>query len=221
MSLEILDISVVVLARFHNPTVLHLDFLKREGIVPKDWQEDLGACITSLPFAAVKFTNGFSVTVEPNKLQVIDPSPPVDCRDSAAPTIAGKYVKTLPHVLYTAVGINLTGFVPKEKAKEYLVNRFLREGPWGEKPLNLSGFSAVLAFQLTDATVRFTFDSAKIDRGGTGEREGLVVKANYHSDIAGENTASALTETTRLIETSRDRCDHFLSVGPSLLGLGA
>ena len=38
MGLAVLNRAVVVLAREHNPTILHPSFLGAQGIVPKDWQ---------------------------------------------------------------------------------------------------------------------------------------------------------------------------------------
>ena len=72
MTLRLIQFSGVVLGQFHNPTILNPNFLETEGIVPKSWDWKVSKNITTPPLAVVTYTNGVTITVEPNKLQVTD-----------------------------------------------------------------------------------------------------------------------------------------------------
>src|SRR2546428_392286 len=107
METHLIQFSVVVVGEAHNPTILNPDFLAIREIVPKEWGwEVLSPAITTPPFAIVRYTNRVSITVEHGKLQVADLGVGDDPTGSKAAEIARRYVNTLPHVRYTAVGIN-------------------------------------------------------------------------------------------------------------------
>jgi hypothetical protein len=125
---------------------------------------------------------------------------------------------TLPHVKYTAVGINLTGFRANPNAKSYLVERFLKDGPWNKPPLQIKALSTTFMFSLSDADFRLVLDAANIVRAPSPEQMGVVVKANYHSPLKSEGTPDVLSQAKQLISAFRTRCDHFQSVVPSILG---
>jgi hypothetical protein len=129
MKLELLNTSVVVVAQEHNPTILHPAFLAAEGIAPQDWKPAAPPICTPA-FSFVKYGNGIVFTVESNRFSVTDESPSGEVAESLAPKLAISYVEKLPHVRYTAVGINLHGFVLCETPEAFLIARFLKEGSY-------------------------------------------------------------------------------------------
>ena len=220
MSFEIVDASVAILAQHHNPTILHHAFLTSQRIVPADWEPISDECITTPPFSAVKFANGLTITVEPSKLQVLDSQPPADCRDSAAPEIALNYSRALPHVQYTAAGVNFTAFREMNEPHSFTESRFLARGPWNDAPLHLHGIGVTMRFDLEDATLRITVDSGKLTRDSSRVREGILIKGNYHSDLEAEDGEPGLNAAEQAISKFRLRYDHFASVARLLLDEG-
>jgi len=131
MKTHLILFSVVVAGEVHNPTILNPDFLAIREIVPREWGwEVAGPAITTPPFAIVRYTNGVSITVEHNKLQVADLSVDDDPTGSKATEVARRYVNTLPHVRYTAVGINFHSVAEVPDPATSLKTRFLKSGPW-------------------------------------------------------------------------------------------
>ena len=136
MQLKILNTGLVVTAQAHNPAILHPAFLVAQKIVPEDW-EPADPPICTPPFAQVKFKNQIVFTVQTDRLQVKDERPPEDVRSSQVPELATKYIRTLPHVRYTAVGVNVTGALECADPGAFLVERFMKPGPWNERELSL------------------------------------------------------------------------------------
>lgn len=215
MKLEILNTSVVVLAEGHNPTILHPAFLTSQGIVPTTW-ELAEPPICTPPFSIVKYANNLVFTVESQKFQLTDSSPPEHLEDSQSPGLAAKYIQTLPHVRYTAVGVNISGFVEHSNPEAMVIERFLKSGAWNDdvnKP-RLLGLRLVYSLKQTD--LRFSIDSGKIKRPqDRQERGGILVNANYHKDLSQEN---ALGEAVEAISAFQKHCRHFSGIANVIIG---
>ena len=178
--------SIVITGESHNPTILNPDFLHIRGIVPQEWQESVKVvqAITTPPFAVVAYQNGISVVVENEKLQVVDGSAPADPSKSVATQIAGKYVGTLPHVRYKAVGVNFHMAVAVESPREFLKNRFLKPGPWDSESNRLEAAGVRLVYPIREGRVVFDLDAGQQSLVGQqgAPQSVVIVKANFHRE---------------------------------------
>ena len=202
--LEILNAAIAVTAAAHNPSILHPSFLVAQRIVPEDWTlGDAPICTPAL--AIVKFAKGIVITVEPQKLQVIDNSPSDDARESDLPGIIDRYTQALPHVRYSGVGINFSGFVASPTADAILL-RFLADGILhGEEAPKSVGVR--LVFPVHDTQLRLAIDSGTVQNAASAEaRSGIVIAANYHAEVA---SANALDEIRRATARFADCSAHF------------
>jgi hypothetical protein len=181
--------SVVVTGEVHNPTILNPDFLTIRGIVPKEWQGvvQVTQALTTPPFAIVAYSNGISVVVENEKLQVVDVSLPGNPAKSHAVDIASKYVGTLPHVKYKAVGINFQSMAVAESPKEYLKERFIKPGPWNEGSLTLDAVGVKLVYPIPEGgRVIVSLDAAEMKAPAQDiPKSVILVNANFHRDCTG------------------------------------
>src|SRR4030067_789379 len=104
MKADLMQFSVVIAGNVHNPSLLNPDFLTVRRIVPEDWGwKILEPVIVTPPIATVRYSSGVSITVEHNKLQIVDVGSERVPSKSKALDIARGHVKTLPHIRYTAV----------------------------------------------------------------------------------------------------------------------
>lgn len=216
MELEILNTSVVVLAKHNNPTILHPTFLSSEGIVPSDW-EVAEPPVSTPVFAVVKYKNGIIFIVEENKLQVRRDELKDDVGESLLPVLACKYVQKLPHVKYQAVGINFKGFIECAEPERIVMNRFLKPGiaNFNNKHPEASGFRFV--YNLDDVRLRLSFDSGKVKRAeDKNERTGIFIDANYHMDLVGNNIHQEIERTSTLYA---QHYGHFTKVTQIVLAL--
>jgi hypothetical protein len=181
-----IEFSIVVVAQDCNPTIVNPDFLERCGIVPEDWGWKLtGPPITTPPFATVSYDSGITVTVETTRFLVVDRAAAGDVAHSKAPAIATRYIEVLPHVRYTAVGINFRTLVEMPDADAYVKGRFLKTGPWdsGERPLR--AVSLTFSYALDGGRLNLSLEGAAvlIPEGDqqVGKR-GVLVSGNFHRD---------------------------------------
>ncbi len=157
-----------------------------QGIVPDKWAWNLaGPTIVTPPFATVQYDSEVSISVEPNKLQVAD-NKVLDPNDSQAAAIVKRYVEVVPHVLYTAVGINFRSALEIEDANAYLKSQFLRYGPWdsNENPLQSVGLKFV--YPVDAGSLVLSIDGGNVRKpvdGKVQERSVILANANFHREL--------------------------------------
>lgn len=185
METHLIQFSLVVAGRAHNPSILNPDFLRLNGIVPADWNWEVAETVTTPPLALVRYTNGIAITVDHNKLQVLDVSDNPMPGKSKAAVIAQRYVETLPHVPCVAVGNNFQCVVPMENPGAFLRSRFLKSGPWDSGTPALQEAGVRLVYPLPDGRLVLSLDAGKaekLDGANTVGQSVLLMNANFHRD---------------------------------------
>ncbi len=207
MATEIVNASIVVLAEEHNPTILHPSFLAKERIVDEDWGLKEPPVCTP-PYSRVHYSNGILFVVELNKLQVIDTTPSEDPADWQIHKLISTYIQSLPHVRYTAVGMNLEGFLPCSSPEVFLIDRFLKKGVWDSDSFDLKTLGIDFVYEVEDSRLRLSCDSGRIRTDEKpAKRGGIVIRANYHSDLS---DLEPLASAKHIIENFPQRSRHFM-----------
>ncbi|MEB3188876.1 MAG: hypothetical protein VKL42_00850 [Snowella sp.] len=186
--IQITQLSLVILARSHNPSLLNPDFLKINGIIDENW-------ITAAPtfsteqVSQVIFKEGISLILQPDKL-IIDQNIEGDFKPENIflPKIACQYLKTLPHVNYIAFGINPISFVPfesEESVDNYVCNQLLRPGDWKFYQDSTLEVSPNFTYMFKDFIIRLGLTKViKIDDENPDIKTfGMLFSGNVHRDI--------------------------------------
>jgi hypothetical protein len=216
MKLEIVTTSGVVLAEHHNPTILHPAFLRAQGTVPEDW-ELADDPICTPPLATASYTNGIVFVVEPDKLQVVNNRPAPDLAASPLPALITAYLRASPHVRYTAVGVNLTGFVACPDPQSFLASRFLTPGAWNRPDFPLQALGLRFVYPVPLGLLNLSCDVGEVHRDqGSDEEMVVIVGANYHTSLT---TDYRLDEAITAIGLFPQRVAHFWHVAEVVLGL--
>ena len=215
MRLETVNASVVINASHHNPSILHPSFLTSQQIVAPDWALAEPPICTP-PLSIVKFRQGLVFTAEAEKLQVMDNSPADPPAQSMVPELASKYIETLPHVAYTAVGVNFKGFIEVVDASSFLIRTFLQAGPWNDGGLLAQSIGIRFVYEADGAKLRLSLDGGSLSRSTGPSRNGIVVDANYHVALPPEGV---LGHATAALARFSDRCRHFDETLRSILTL--
>jgi hypothetical protein len=183
METRLIQVSSVVVGRAHNPSILNPDFLNLNGIVPKEWE--VADTLTTPQLAVVRYVNGISVTVEHNKLQVVDLGDSPAPQNSRVSTITSKYVETLPHVTYVAVGNNFQSLVPVQDPGEFLKRHFLKAGPWDMGLPALEAAGIRLVYAVPGGRLVLSFDAGQAEKLDGAERvpeSVILLNGNFHRD---------------------------------------
>jgi hypothetical protein len=186
MNIIPLEFSIVVVGQDCNPTILNPDFLKYREIVPEGWGWSLaGAAITTPAFAVVPYDSGVTVKVETGRFQVTDQRTSENVDQSKAIAIARSYVKVLPHVRYTGVGINFRRLVEMNEPDAFLKRQFLKPGPWDQVQFPLLGVNIKFVYPHENGQLNLSLEGSVVLRQQGQEATqtpGVLSHANYHRD---------------------------------------
>lgn len=220
MKLEILNTSVVVSAKHHNPTILHPSFLTSEGIVPLDWETVEVVCTPV--FAMVKYKNGIVFNVQENNFQVTENKIEDDFRNSQVADLACKYAQKLPYVHYSAVGVNFSGFIECSNPEKTVIEQFLKTKSADFNDIQPKALGLRFVYDLPDARLRLSLDAGIVKRPGSEkERNGLLVNANYHMDLPDSNRTERTKGIKKTTSLFIQHCDNFIKVTGSIFALEA
>ena len=206
-SLEVLELSVVILARNHNPSILNPDFLKHNEIVPKDWELDGSPVVTQLA-SQVKFKNGIGIVAQLNKIIFAEAWAGYDVPKSRLPDIVKKYVDTLPHVNYQAVGVNPRGQAVGDSENEtdrFVLDKLMKPGPWVLFAGGPTSAKATIVYQVNNAQLTLGIESGTVEEHPKYSKGTPIVifTANFHRALPPsdeENRIQRFKETLDFVE---------------------
>ena len=190
MKIEFVEFSLVIIASEHNPTILNPDFLKINKIVEDEWDWTvIGQPITTPAFSTVTYDSRVVINVEPMKLQITDTSG-ANIHDNHICKIIAKYVNTLLHVKYNALGINFTNIIEfdsDDEATSFLIERFLKDGNWNKDNTQLNNVGFKFSYNLDGGNITLS-----IDRGvrQNNPKPIIICRANFHRDLDVDNVKS-------------------------------
>lgn len=184
MNFKLLQYSIVVIGDAHNPSILNPDFLAIQGIVPNAWGwSPADGSVTSPMFAGVRYDNGVSIQVEQLRMQVLDQGT-TNPNDSKIPEIVSGYLNTLPHVRYTAIGINFNCAMLTDEPGQVLRDRFLSHGQWRETTPPIIGAGVKLLFARDSGRLTLSLDPGEVPDASEGEqvtsRSAILASGNLH-----------------------------------------
>lgn len=202
--MDLLEVSAVVLAQNHNPSILHPAFLVAQGIVPAEW-ELAAPSISMPPLATAIYNNGISFAVDESRLIIRDTRPLGDNTRFRVYELANSFVQRLPHVPYTAVGVNFQAFLSVENALDKSLRYFFRPDVFANGLLDPASYNFSIQHDVEDATRTITVSPAGRDFGRTG----LIVHGNYHVAVGAENR---LAETRAALDRAPQYWQNFTRV---------
>ena len=153
------NVSVVVTAEFHNPSILNPDFLVSRGIVPADWS--VAETLTTPPVSVVKYTNGIAWTVDQSRLTVTEKCGPAFRDHYESHALLTAYLDKLPHVPYRGLGLNCEVSALQDDPKRWLVERFAVD--WLRDEPQVRGMRPAFALTAEDAECNIAFTEATRD----------------------------------------------------------
>jgi hypothetical protein len=216
-----LEFSLVLAANSHNPTILNKDWLGINEIVLSAWGWELSSQpISTPPLSQINYNSGISLTLDPGRLVVKSTSNFDDCYGPAL-EITKRYVSTLPHIPYTAVGINFKVLVACDNAKKRIVEAFIKDGPW----IDNSEFTSALKFIYHQENCVRNVSLEPGEYKKISESEGTEEKLqvisfdfNYHRESDPKRIADSTQESLDNFQNDNQDYKDYLSMIKSNMG---
>ena len=186
------ELRVVIVGSSHNPSILNPDFLRHNNIVPEEWKTVAGETFSSPMASQVSYRKGekaLLVSSDISRLAFLEKD--AEKNEFACPDMARRYLKTVPHVRYTAVGLNLALRVPAAAGvgKDILTKHLFRPGPWGDYEGVSPGLEASFVYDLGSKKISLSVGVDSTGQAGAKKDE-IVFRGNIHRDIRSEQDSA-------------------------------
>ncbi|HAX80871.1 MAG TPA: hypothetical protein DCY88_34800 [Cyanobacteria bacterium UBA11372] len=203
MAQDIHEISIVLSARSHNPTLLTFDFLKGSGVIPGDWELARPPVLT-VGSAQVIFKNGVNIVANSQTVTFSEAVTTKAFENVEVAKIARKYVATLPNLDYQAVGINPKRFIPfeeqPEQAHKYITETILSSGAWQNFGIAPMQAGINLVYTLERCQLRLGINEARLRFPDRDTVPALLFAGNFYYDVTGDSAEERLQNIERSIE---------------------
>ncbi len=177
--------GITIVGQNHNPSILNPDFLWRNRIVPEEMEIVEDAAMSTPLLSRCLFKNGLHIVSEPNRIAFMEKTTEKD--GALCHKTAKNYLRIVPLVRYTAVGINFSGSFPGLDGK-FAPLDMLRLGGWDQFEDTSPSAGITLIYPLAERTVNLTIQSEKI--AGPDSEQKVVFRGNFHHDIRADQGES-------------------------------
>jgi hypothetical protein len=174
------QVSIVLVARFHNPSLINPNFLRDNRIASPEWS--VKETVTTPGFSQTQFDNGIGLTVDQNRC-IVGEDVGKGFQDSyLAHGVAAAYVSTLPHVPYRTIGLNWRFHLPRNNPKPWLIRRFLKPGAWLKSDPPISGAEIRFETRFAGSTCFLKVAGGTASLPNEAEADIIILDAYFHYD---------------------------------------
>lgn len=216
------ELGIVVVGQENNPSILNPDFLRYNDIVPKEWEvAEPPVCVG--PVSEVVFKSGMRITAEMARITFIEDVVDKPFDEVLAPSIVERYIATLPHVKYTALGINPKGHVlgvSREEVEGFLLHTLIVDGPWKAVDSKAPLVSVNLVYPLEECRLTMSITPTTYTRNPNQPRPALLFAANFHREVQGTNRDERITNLKVALGAWRQDIVHFTGLVSDFLRKG-
>jgi len=207
--IELIGFSVVLVANSNDPSIINPDFLRYNEIVDPN-RPVQGAPITTPAFSQVTFEGGLSVKADTNRVIFEQAGDPLASEDILCPEIANCYLQKMPHVPYSAVGINPKGFRISCTEKAEKVSTALRDnGAWlSFKDVHPAiHLKTIYKYDKKMIVLDVAEGTRPIDNDS--KASGILFQANIHRDIPATNPQKRVELVSEILTSWEDDLSDF------------
>ena len=182
--IELVGLSVVLVADGIDPSSINQDMLRHAEIVPSDLE------IKEPPFSTpahsqIIYENNVAVVAEPRRLWVDQQGEPLNRNECIAPDIVKCFLEKMPHLGYRSVGINLKSFMLLEGDTSSSMLNVLRErGEWLSFKDMLPEIGLKIVYRYEGRAINMEVSLAKREEESGHSSSGLFFHANIHRNVS-------------------------------------
>lgn len=182
-SVELVQLSVVLIADNVDPSVINPDFLRLNGIVNHGLQTGQPPFSTPV-FSQVAFEDDFTVTAQTDRVEFVQRREAL-AEDAASPNVARRFLEIVPYPSYKAISINPMGAKPLDPGyMGGVADALIERGAW----MAFGDVSPIISLKVTyiyeNRKITMDVQDAKKLGADGSELPGLLFAANIHRDIS-------------------------------------
>ncbi|MBW1946871.1 MAG: hypothetical protein JRI33_02925 [Deltaproteobacteria bacterium] len=200
----------MILAKFHNPSILNPDFLVKNNIVPRDWKAI--EVLTSPPFSTIKYDKKVIFLLDQERFEIRK-----ECEGFLTNydihRFASKYVRTLPHVNYTSVGLNWHISVENDNPDKFLIERFINPTSLKDTESELIHAFIKLSFKLNGIVCNVDLAPGKARTTSRDFYNAIIINVNFH--YQGPFSSKQIVD---IVRDWKDRENYTKQIIPKLIG---
>ena len=209
--IDLIEFSVVLVAAPIDPSILNPDFLQHNEIVDARWQVQEPR-ISTPAFSQATFTDGLTVTADPERVIFAQSGNSLSPEDIACPEIAKRYVEQVPHI-YRAVGINPKGRRRSDgEAIHRVADALIDKGAWMSFKDVTPDVQLKAIYRYPRRTISLDIIEAQSRTGGRGVIPGMLFQANIHHDITETNPQARISALLSIINSWREGLSDFRAI---------
>ncbi len=211
-SIKLVGFSVVLVANSNNPSILNPDFLRYNEIVDAS-QQVQGPPIAIPGFSQVTFESGLIVKAEPNRVIFEQSGDPLAKECVICPDMAKRYLDKVPHVPYSAIGINPQGFRSSPADKPEKVSTALRDkGTWMSFKDVCPDIHLKTIYKYEKRMIVLEAIEGKKQAENASATPGILFHANIHRDISGTNQQERIEMMSKILGSWEDDLSDFYAL---------
>ena len=212
---QLFEFSVVLVASNNNPSIINPDFLLHNGIVT-DRDPIRKESISTPTFSVVKFQGDVNVRAEPNRVVFEQTGSSIAIDSVICAEIAKRYLKTIPHVPYSALGLNPKSFekLPVQR-RSGIEAAIAEQGAWMKHDSVVPEFGLKATYLFRDRRITFDVQKAQtiIDNSSISA---VVFQANIHREIKEHSQPMRINSMLSILDSWMDDYSDFTEISSKL-----
>jgi hypothetical protein len=216
--IDIQELSIVIVAKGLNPTVLNPDFLKYSGIIPAEW-ELTNPPILSPQVTQLVFQSGVSLVAQPGIITFTESLTDKPIDEVKIPTFVCRYIKTMPNIDYQAIGINPRRIVAfdeqdhqTDSAHRYITKALLAAGPWQQVDNAPVHASINLIYEFDRCRFGLNIAEIRLQMQEKDSIPAVLFAGNFNYNIANEKEVASTEQLNQAIANWKPDLETYLDL---------
>ncbi len=208
-SVDIVEFSVVLVVNPNDPSILNPDFLRYNRIVDDSHQVQ-GDTIVTPAFSQVIFEGGLTVKALPDRVIFEQTGDALTPEGIVCPEMAKRYVETVPHAQYRAIGINPKAIrILSDASQEKVLCALSDKGSWTSFKDVMPQIQLKAIYQYNNRSIILDIVEAKKREEDGNESPGLLFQVNIHRDIPQTNPHKRIESLAPILNSWKEDLDDF------------
>lgn len=198
------ELTITIVAKNLNPSMLSPDFLKFSGIIPNEWE------LAKQPVAnprnsQVNFVNGLNIIAQPGSISFSEAIANKKLSDLNFGKVAQQYIQKLPNAEYQGLSISPKIIVPfpgegdEERGKTFINDQLLAQGPWRNFGNNPAQAALNLFYQLEKCQLSLNINPARLQQPNDEVTSAVLFAGNFNYGFSNVSQPQILMDLTAKI----------------------